>query len=569
MTRSWLRVVVGALLISSAVTGLGLTRDVPAFEGGPDFGSSGSPPADQAVAFARVDALKLGLGENRPAAIAIDSVNGFAYVGTFTAPALIIKVDLRTFEPVATLESLQDYFPSAVIDEVEGFAYFGTGVPTGDPVTHPARIVKVDLATFTLVDTLTLEAGEDRLPAAVIDPANGFAYFGVAASPARVVRVNLITFEREGALTLGPGEDLIRSAVIDRSRGFAYFGTWTSPGRVVKVDLASFTHVATLRLPTGVNDLLGGVIDPIHGFAYFATWTDPGLILKVDLATFEWMGTVVLEEGEETRRPAAIDPVNAFAYFGTLGAPGRVVKVGLNPFERVEAITLETGENNLFAAAFDPEEGFAYFLTDTHPGRVVKVLVGPDTVPPVLTVPETIIEEATGPEGAVVTFEATAADIVDSSPSIFCVPASGSTFPLGTTTVACTGTDRVANAATASFTVTVQDTTPPTLSLPVPIQEAATGSPGATVTYLATATDLVDGPLTPVCIPPSGSLFPVGGTTVTCNAADSEGNRATGSFTVTVTAPPSDLSPAIFIGAGVVAGVVGTVALYLLRRKEG
>ena len=37
------------------------------------------------------------------------------------------------------------------------------------------------------------------------------------------------------------------------------------------------------------------------------------------------------------------------------------------------------------------------------------------------------------------------------------------------------------------------------------------------------------------CDPASGSTFPVGTTTVNCTATDGSGNKATGSFTVTVT----------------------------------
>jgi hypothetical protein len=68
--------------------------------------------------------------------------------------------------------------------------------------------------------------------------------------------------------------------------------------------------------------------------------------------------------------------------------------------------------------------------------------------------------------------------------------------------------------------------------------EAANGS---TVFWTATATDVVDGPVPVSCSPPSGSIFPLGTTTVTCTAADAAGNSATTTFTVTVrdTTPPT------------------------------
>jgi hypothetical protein len=54
------------------------------------------------------------------------------------------------------------------------------------------------------------------------------------------------------------------------------------------------------------------------------------------------------------------------------------------------------------------------------------------------------------------------------------------------------------------------------------------------VTYTATATDDVDGPITPTCTPASGTTFAPGTTTVTCTATDAAGNTATASFTVTI-----------------------------------
>jgi hypothetical protein len=169
-----------------------------------------------------------------------------------------------------------------------------------------------------------------------------------------------------------------------------------------------------------------------------------------------------------------------------------------------------------------------------------------DTTPPVVTVPGNMTREATGPGGAPVTYSgATAADDVDGSLTPLCSPASGATFPLGATTVTCSATDSAGNTGSNSFTVTVQDTTAPALSLPSSITEEATGSGGATVNFSASATDAVSGSVAPDCAPASGSLFGFGSTTVTCTATDAAGNTSTpGTFTVTVqdtAAPVLDL----------------------------
>ena len=103
-----------------------------------------------------------------------------------------------------------------------------------------------------------------------------------------------------------------------------------------------------------------------------------------------------------------------------------------------------------------------------------------------------ITTPATGSSGAVVTFSASASDIVDGSITPSCLPPSGSTLPVGTTTVTCTATDVHGNTGSGSFSVTVQDTTPPVLTVPANMNVAATGAGGAVVTYTASAVDAID-----------------------------------------------------------------------------
>jgi len=58
--------------------------------------------------------------------------------------------------------------------------------------------------------------------------------------------------------------------------------------------------------------------------------------------------------------------------------------------------------------------------------------------------------------GEVVTQITAAAPIMISVAALNCVPASGSTFPIGTSTVACTATDGAGNTASGSIQVLVQ-----------------------------------------------------------------------------------------------------------------
>jgi von Willebrand factor type A domain/HYR domain len=90
-----------------------------------------------------------------------------------------------------------------------------------------------------------------------------------------------------------------------------------------------------------------------------------------------------------------------------------------------------------------------------------------------------------------------------------------------------------------TISIKVNDITPPVVTVNDRTVEA-TSPAGAVINYVATAVDNVDGPLTPTCNPPSGSLFPIGSTLVTCTATDAAGNTGsdTAIMTVVDTTPP-------------------------------
>jgi hypothetical protein len=174
-----------------------------------------------------------------------------------------------------------------------------------------------------------------------------------------------------------------------------------------------------------------------------------------------------------------------------------------------------------------------------------------DNDPPTFTppLPSSTTREATGAGGAVVFWTIAATDNIDPNPTISCNPASGSTFAIGTTTVHCRATDAAGNFTDAApFDVTVQDTTPPTLSLPGD-QNVETEDPGGkAVTFSVTASDIVSGSITPTCNHSSGDTFPIGTTAVHCTATDAAGKSSSGGFNITVTLV--DHTPPVLSGYG-------------------
>ena len=163
--------------------------------------------------------------------------------------------------------------------------------------------------------------------------------------------------------------------------------------------------------------------------------------------------------------------------------------------------------------------------------------------------------EATGPNGRQVNLLATASDPdgdsltyqwFDFQQQIATTLTPQVTLSIATHSLFLTATDsKGLSASSTAFSVIVRDSTPPVISgIPADITVQATSTEGIVVNYtLPTAQDQVDGVVGVMADKASGSLFPVGTTTVNFTAKDSRNNQATASFKVTVTPKPGDPPP--------------------------
>jgi hypothetical protein len=163
-----------------------------------------------------------------------------------------------------------------------------------------------------------------------------------------------------------------------------------------------------------------------------------------------------------------------------------------------------------------------------------------DEVPPTITAPANLTaNNDPGLASAVVAVVAPATSDDCTPVTVSSVRSDGAAidapYPVGVTTIVWTAKDDAGNTASATQTVTVVDVEAPVFGLAAQslLEYNATTPSGANVTFSTSATDNV-GVTSLSCEPASGSLFPVGHTTVTCTASDAAGNTSHESFTVSV-----------------------------------
>jgi hypothetical protein len=193
------------------------------------------------------------------------------------------------------------------------------------------------------------------------------------------------------------------------------------------------------------------------------------------------------------------------------------------------------------ATANAPLGTFGYWIMVTNPNNQwiqhpITVNIVDCPAPPLSFVQPANINTSNSPDscGALVNYATPQTTGGTGSVSVVCTPPSGSSFPIGSTTVNCTATDQSGAQASTSFQVNVSDTQAPQfVGLSNITVDAAPGACSAAVNFNVNATDNCAG-VNVMTSPASGSVFPAGTTQVTATATDAAGNVTTATFNVTV-----------------------------------
>ena len=215
---------------------------------------------------------------------------------------------------------------------------------------------------------------------------------------------------------------------------------------------------------------------------------------------------------------------------GLAGSTNRFALTWLTTSNWLATVTLDCGSNALNILAYD-----------FHGNVIASNLLGVtllDLEAPVIVscVPDTVLAVETNCLAALPELTGLIMASDNCSLSATQWPPAGTWLALGTTQVVFTVFDGSGNTARCTNIVTVADQTPPTLTCPANIlASAAPGQCSAVLTLGVSATDNCDPAPVMVCSPTNGSAFPVGTTTVTCQAHDASFNTNICAFTVTVT----------------------------------
>jgi len=292
---------------------------------------------------------------------------------------------------------------------------------------------------------------------------------------------------------------------------------------------------------------------PAHGCATSAGFAPEGLLLSA------WM--LAQRRGLRYRRsrtPRLAKPLARAPRWTTRQGPlllcGMLTACGPGGDESEKESALQEADASMEETALDlwlqtgasaPTAVLPWAVSSKAPPEASPKKPGAFTLPrPSLTCPPQVQAEATSAQGATVSYPK--AVPTPDTLTVNYSRASASPFPLGTTQVTASVTDATGATARCTFSVVVQDTTPPVLQCTGHQDIEATSPLGAPVDLSpAVATDAVS-PVKLILSPPPGAHLPLGTHPVQVVATDTAGNESTCLAEVTVrdTTPPSVTCPA-------------------------
>jgi len=314
-----------------------------------------------------VNRLMLASGEDEPRALAIEG--NYLYAGTRTTPAKIVKIDLASYERVGslTLAAGEDYTRERCMVIVGDNLYVGLDTSSSEA----AKIVKIDLTTFTKADTLTFGSGENHIYAIEADDEGNYLYASIYGG--KIAKIDLSSFSRVDTLDIP-----VASYALEYYDGYLYVGLGWADGqkaRVQKVDLSTFTIVSTLEVSTATNYDVLSLSVPYDGFLYVGyenSYDTANYIAKVNLTTF----TKVSQLSLGIYYPDKLVP-SGNRLFYLFSASYGIGRINLDTFT-VEDYYSAVSPDVIYDLVADPTRpNYLYGCAVSKPGTISKILDPP------------------------------------------------------------------------------------------------------------------------------------------------------------------------------------------------
>jgi probable HAF family extracellular repeat protein len=406
--------------------------------------------------------------------------NGRAWRQRATNGAPAPRVTTMAYDPVAQRillfggnNSRADNRNLQLPDGAFGDAYFGTGYETVS-LTLDAISVRVPIGQAATIRalvsgpvllsprTVTFDLNRDGVvDASAQTDQNGVATVGVAADTLRALlggQAGVFQFSAdvaaEGIFTAAHS---IADLFIDRHLPLLSVigGTFTFDGTQHHAT-ASITGLAGIDLGSATVSLSysPGNAAPIHAGTYTVTAAFSG---NDEYDPVTATTTLVIERAT----PVVAWQPAALSYRGSVGSAqlnAFADAAGTFEYSPRQGTVLPLGVSTL-AATFTPQDSGNYSAVTVT--RALNVI---DDIAPAIVPEGDRVVEAVHAGGSVVAWPMpVAVDEIDGTVPVSCTPATHTLFPIGSTTVTCIARDQAGNESSTQFSLTVRDTTKPTI----------------------------------------------------------------------------------------------------------